>query len=59
MTPREEKVDASPTESEQPASKAPSEKEVETSDLTMYELEERIAPLTFMRKTGETYPIEY
>ena len=59
MTTREEKVDASPTESEQRPIRASPEQDMETSDLTMYELEERIAPLTVMRKAGGTNPIEY
>jgi hypothetical protein len=59
MTTREEKVDASPTESAQQPGKASPEQGVETSDLTMYELEERIAPLTVLRKSGGTNPLEY
>lgn len=59
MTRREEKVDASQTESKQQPINASPEQGVETPDLTMYELEERIAPLTVMRKAGGTNPLEY
>lgn len=58
MTTREEKVDVSPTESEQQPIEASPEKAAETSELTMTELEERIAPLTVIRKAGGS-PLEY